>query len=262
MSTVINAGLVTRWWPRRLRHPGLVELAVCQRLRALAAQVPADEAIVELGAYQGRATGWLLLGASEGQGAHVTTVDPWTLYKPRQDTPEELSVLYGRAETYAVFKQHMDAIGATPDRLTVKRGYAHTIGAKWTGPRVGLLWHDAEHSADAVAADLEAWLPHLSETAVVVLHDAGNPAYGVVEGALRVLGDGGWQFEDADGRRHDSPQVIRWRKNPKRRGLLVARRRTEDAAAPERVEQRDESEAGESQQVNETNSLDAAEGGE
>src|SRR5690606_41633810 len=73
------------------------------------------------------------LGASEGQGAHVTTVDPWTLYKPRQDTPEELSVLYGRAETYAVFKQHMDAIGATPDRLTVKRGYAHTIGRKWVG---------------------------------------------------------------------------------------------------------------------------------
>ena len=137
MSTVINAGLVTRWWPRRLRHPGLVELAVCQRLRALAAQVPADEAIVELGAYQGRATGWLLLGASEGQGAHVTTVDPWTLYKPRQDTPEELSVLYGRAETYAVFKQHMDAIGATPDRLTVKRGYAHTIGRKWVVARWG-----------------------------------------------------------------------------------------------------------------------------
>lgn len=232
MSTVINAGLVTRWWPRRLRHPGLVELAVCQRLRALAAQVPADEAIVELGAYQGRATGWLLLGASEGQGAHVTTVDPWTLYKPRQDTPEELSVLYGRAETYAVFKQHMDAIGATPDRLTVKRGYAHTIGRKWVGGPVGLLWHDAEHSADAVARDLEAWLPHLSEGAVVVLHDAGNPEYGVVEGALRVLGDG-WQFEDEDGRLHDEPQVIRWRKNPQRRGMLVARRCLVEETSPQ-----------------------------
>src|SRR5690554_7902537 len=128
MSTVISGGLGTWWWRRRWRRPGLVWLAVCERLRALAAQVPADEAIVELGAYTGRATGWLLLGASEGQGAHVTTVDPWTLYKPRQDTPEELSVLYGRAETYAVFRQHMDAIGATPDRLTVKRGSAKKIG--------------------------------------------------------------------------------------------------------------------------------------
>src|SRR5690606_41792884 len=97
MSTVINAGLVTRWWPRRLRHPGLVELAVCQRLRALAAQVPADAAIVGLGAYQGRATGWLLLGASEGQGAHVPTVDPRTLYKPRQGRPDGRPELYGRA---------------------------------------------------------------------------------------------------------------------------------------------------------------------
>lgn len=260
---MIDASVVTRWKPRRVRQPGLVELGACERLRVLAREVPAGEAIVELGAYQGRATGWLLLGAQEGQGAHVTTVDPWTLYKPRPDTPADLTALYGRPEAYASFKQHMAEIGAGREQLTVKRGYAANIGAKWTGPRVGLLWHDAEHSADAVAADLAAWLPHLSETAVVVLHDAGNPAYGVVEGALRVLGDGGWQFEDADGRLHDVPQVIRWRKNPKRRGLLVARRRpTEDAAAPERVEQRDESEAGESQQVNETNSLDAAEGGE
>src|SRR5690606_41669909 len=122
-----RVGWGARGGPRRRRRPGGAQAPGCERLRALAAQAPADEAIVELGADQGRATGWLLLGASEGQGAHVTTVDPWTLYKPRQDTPEELSVLYGRAETYAVFRQHMDAIGATPDRLTVKRGYAHTI---------------------------------------------------------------------------------------------------------------------------------------
>src|SRR5690606_26214839 len=144
----------------------------------------------------------------------------------------ELSVLYGRAETYAVFRQHMDAIGATPDRLTAQRGYAHTNGRKWVGGPVGLLWHAAEHSADAVARDLEAWLPHLSEGAVVVLHDAGNPEYGVVEGALRVLGDG-WQFEDEDGHLHGEPQVIRWRKNPQRRGMLVARRCRVEETSPQ-----------------------------
>ncbi|MBN3585027.1 hypothetical protein JYB64_21780, partial [Algoriphagus aestuarii] len=51
-------------------------------------------------------------------------------------------------------------------------------------------------------------------------------------GALRVLGDG-WQFEDEDGRLHDEPQVIRWRKNPQRRGMLVARRCLVEETSPQ-----------------------------
>src|SRR5690606_15270126 len=56
---------------------GLVENPCCFRLREYAAKVPADQAIVELGAFKGRTTGWLALGASEGNGAVVHSVDPW-----------------------------------------------------------------------------------------------------------------------------------------------------------------------------------------
>lgn len=210
----IDASVVTEWRPSR-RAPGMVERDACELLRRLAAHVPGGEAVVELGAFKGRSTGWLLLGASEGQGAHVTSVDPWSL---RKDAYSAKSGEYTAPETYQAFKAHMEAVGATPEVHTVKRGYAKSIGAKWDGPPVGLLYHDAEHTADAVEQDLAAWLPHMAEHGVIVLHDACDPRMAVIEGAERALeGVEGW---DWDGR-----ELIPWARKPHRRGLLVVRRR-------------------------------------
>jgi len=206
---VIRASLVTDW-SRLSRQRGQVELAACQLLRDLAARVPADQAIVELGAFAGRSTGWLLLGAQDGHGAHVTTVDPWERYAgDYYDYPEYLAARRR-------FEAWMARIGATPDRHTVVQDVAHQVAEAWQGPQVGLLWHDAEHSADAVARDLAAWQAHIAPGGVVVLHDAGNPRMGVVEGARRVLDAPGWDWR---GRR-----LIRWQRRPDRRGVLIVRR--------------------------------------
>lgn len=201
---------------------GQVERSVCRRLRALAAGVPADQAIIEIGAYRGRSTGYLVLGAQEGNRAHVTTIDPWTL-RPLSSWPEgyfDVDVIgkYSEKESYDAFKAHMERIGATRDMFTVKRGYGANAAAKWEGPKVGLLWHDAEHTADAVETDLAAWLPHLADTATVVLHDAGNPHFGVVEGAGRVLDVDGWDWEGRE--------VARWHVKSEKRGALYVRRPT------------------------------------
>lgn len=220
-GAVIDAGKVTQW-RRGRRAKGLVERAACERLRGLAGQVPSDEAIVELGAYRGRATGWLLLGASEGGGAHVTSVDPWGL---RADAYSPWSPYYTDPAAEEAFIAHLSRIGAHPGVHTRVRGFAAAAGRTWPGPKVGLLWHDAEHTAGAVEEDLAAWAPHLAKDAVVVLHDAADPRHGVVEGAARVLGRGyerGWAYVGADGWVYADPQVIRWGRKPERRGLLIA----------------------------------------
>jgi hypothetical protein len=208
---VIDTDVVTDW-RRRHRAPGLVERAACARLRALAAAVPAGEAIVELGAYRGRATGWLLLGAQEGHGAHVTSVDPWE-QRAGQDYEGRIA---GVESARPGFEEYTRRIGATGERLTVRQGYAADVGRSWSGPPVGLLWHDAGHGAEEVAADLAVWLPHMAPGAVVALHDAGNPLWGVTEGARRVLVDApGW---DWGGR-----ELTLWARRPERRGLLLVR---------------------------------------
>lgn len=208
-GAVIRESVVTDWRPGH-RAPGKVELGACQLLRRLAAEVPADQAVVELGAYQGRSTGWLLLGAQDGHGAHVTTVDPWGTrsgaYTGR---------VRAAAGAEAEFQAHMAAIGATDAVLTVRRELATSAAQQWAGPPVGLLWHDAGHGSAEVEADLRAWLPHLSPSAVVVLHDAARPTYGVVEGARRVLDAAGWDWPG---------QLIRWQRRPQRRGVLIVRR--------------------------------------
>lgn len=218
---MISSDVVTQWSKRR-RHEGQVELAACRRLRALASRVPADQAIVELGVYQGRATGWLLLGAQEGVGAHVTAVDPWGL---RRDGYSPDSGHYTHPAAYEGFRAHMDRIGAESSALTTKRGYARSVAAKWRGPTVGLLVHDAEHTAKAVEADLAAWLPRLAEDAAVVVHGASAPD--VRAGVAAALGTGyeqGWRYTGPDGWAHGEPVLIPWVRRPGRRGLVVARR--------------------------------------
>jgi hypothetical protein len=195
---------------------GNTERAACQRLHKLAARVPAEHAIVELGAYKGRTTAWLAHGASKGRGAPVYAVDPWDL-RSADDWPDDYADhlafdTYGLSETFGAYRTHLEATGV---EVSTIRSFAEDAGLRWTGGQVGLLYHDAEHTAEAVERDLTAWMAHLAPSCVVALHDAGNPRFGVTEGA-RMLEAFGF---DWPGR-----ELHRWKKHPERRGLLVVRR--------------------------------------
>lgn len=196
---------------------GLVERAACRALYRLAEKVPAGQAIVELGAYCGRSTGWLVAGS---KGAHVWSVDPWEDLADDAVTPEYAAIEAGyRNGNYvaagAAWRAHVTACRITPKMCTPLQSTAIDVAASWSGPPVGLLFHDAVHSREAVVADLEAWLPHLARGCVVALHDAGNPEMGVVAGAGDVLPAAGFEWP---------ARLYRWRKAPERRGLLVVRR--------------------------------------
>lgn len=211
---MIDAAAVTRWRPKRRRIPGQVERSVCELLRELAVQVPAGRAIVELGAFKGRSTAWLLLGAQDGHGAHVTTVDPWEDYAGDYYQPE-----HGYRPARAAFEAHMALIGATAAVHTAVQGTAAAAALRWheQGPPVGLLFHDAEHSAKAVARDLYMWKGLVAPGGVVVLHDAGNPEMGVQEGAEQVLDNAAWDWAGRE--------LRLWRRRPQRRGVLIVRKK-------------------------------------
>ena len=167
------------------QSPGLIEVPCMNALRALAAEVPADQAVVELGSYRGRSTAVLALGASEGNGAEVHAFDPWedgAEIDPAYVATAKSVAEYREPSTRAAFAEHMQRTGAE-EHVT-----AHICtgvdGAKnWEGPAVGLLFVDALHDYESVLADLRAWLPKMAPHAVVVLHDTDDVRYAVNEAA-------------------------------------------------------------------------------
>src|SRR5690606_13242475 len=134
---------------------GLVENPCCFRLREYAAQVPADQVIVELGAFKGRTTGWLALGASEGNGAEVISVDPWddgVIPEGYADHAPSVAE-YTASETRQAYEDHIDECGIR-DLVWQLPTTAVEAAAEYDGPKVGLLWHDALHRREDVRADL------------------------------------------------------------------------------------------------------------
>lgn len=198
---------------------GLVENPACWALRDFAAAVPADQAVVELGAFKGRSTGWLALGASEGNGARVHSVDPWddgmvpSGYRDHARSVAE----YTLSETRQAYEAHLDETGIR-SLVEVHQATASVVAAAYDGPKVGLLWHDALHRMQDVRDDLKAWLPHMADRAVIVLHDVGDPRLGVEAGAKAALGRrAGWDWAGRE--------IHLWAKQPTKRGYMIVRTR-------------------------------------
>lgn len=160
--------------------PGLVAPIEGRRLAELAAGVPAHQAIVEIGAHRGLSSCWLAAGSKAGHGARLTSIDPW----PAAGAPEEhySAEPWGEVGALETWRRNIASVGAD-ELATPLRSLAVDVAAAWSEP-VGLLFHDAEHTFEAVAADFLAWLPFLVDGAWVAVHDY----YGNVPD-----GQGGWR---------------------------------------------------------------------
>jgi hypothetical protein len=148
---------------------GLITPDVGSALRDRAAQVPGDMAIVELGSYKGMSTAHLATGAKEGAGAPVFAVDPW-------DLPGNPYGKHGYSAPIVrdEFERQLRALRLWT-RVTPIRGFSTEVAAAWEGPKVGLLYIDADHSEAAVRADVEAWRPHLADGHVLAFDDLDTP---------------------------------------------------------------------------------------
>lgn len=142
-----------------------------EALYRLAAAVPADEAIVELGTYRGASACWLAAGARAGLGAHVTTIDPHDLPGYRTTTGRGKG---GLDFTDPGIREHaarqIAGCGLT-DAVTMVRGFSVDEAARWDGPPVGLLFIDGDHRQHAARKDFRSWQPHLSREAVICWDD-------------------------------------------------------------------------------------------
>jgi predicted O-methyltransferase YrrM len=139
---------------------GLITDDIASELAGLAAQVPAGQAIVELGSFEGCSTTALALAAA----VEVFAVDLW-------DDPRNIAGKHDftNPDHRARFNEHTAGLNVTAIQ-------ASTVEAaeRYTGPPVGLLFVDADHTFASVRADVEAWWPHLADDAVVAFDDYGT----------------------------------------------------------------------------------------
>lgn len=164
----------TRAWLENTQ--GLVESPEGQRLAELAASVPANQAIVEVGSHTGLSTCWLAAGSRDGNGAHITAVDPWGPPRPgSQDDPWELG-------PEGVLERFRSNIAGTTqyefnedygDLVTPLRTTSQIAADLWVQP-IGLLFIDAIHEGPAVRADWAAWGPHMAPRGLACFHDYGD----------------------------------------------------------------------------------------
>lgn len=142
---------------------GLLAWEEGQELAELAAACLPNLAIVEVGAYTGLSTSWLAYGARAGNGARVTTVDPWPM--PRADDPSDHAARMRQA--FDAFRANMAEAGWP---VTTLRATGLEVARFWVQP-VGVLFLDADAAYPVVSANWRAWEPHLAEGGLVAFHD-------------------------------------------------------------------------------------------
>lgn len=153
-------------------------------LADFAAGVPADHEIVELGVFQGRTALIMAWGAKQGNGAHVTAIDPWDLEGNVYDPP----FTDPGSKAWAVYR--INELGYQ-DRIELVQGFSHEVGEDWSGKPVGLLFVDGDHTHEGARLDIEAWAKHLAPGAVIAVDDYHHPDWpGVAEAVDELVAEG------------------------------------------------------------------------
>lgn len=160
---------------------GLLRPGVGEALAGLAAAVPEDQAIVEVGSFRGKSTAYLAAGSKAGNGAPVFAVDAW-------DLPGNPYGKHGFSAP-AIREQFEAQLRAVRlrSRVTAIRSFSIDAARGWVGPPIGLLFIDGDHTEPAVRGDVTAWAPHLAERHSLAFDDYAtkpNPGVAVVVDAL------------------------------------------------------------------------------
>ena len=163
-----------------------------QVLYDLALNVPAEQAIVELGTFHAKGAIYLAEGASHGDGAHVWTVDPHDLPGYRTTTgsgPVRNRVDYTDPKHRRLAEKQINDSGHS-ERITMVRGFSVDVGRAWGGPKVGLLFIDGNHYEKHVRLDFTAWERHLAPGAIVCFDDYRKAFPGVINVVAHLVDKG------------------------------------------------------------------------
>lgn len=142
-------------------------------LAKLARRVPPGQSIVEIGVYRGGSLRTIAKAAAVG--VPVYGVDTWGI-EGAYESGSENAEKYG-SENLSIARKAVAGL----EHVTLVRNFSTEAAWHYTGPAVGLLYVDGEHTRDAVLADFHAWRPYLAPDATIVFDDYRPTHPGVVD---------------------------------------------------------------------------------
>lgn len=167
----------------------LMEQSAMDYLAGIAAHIPADQAIVEIGTHQAANLTNMARAAKDGLGAICYGIDSYghgDIYHGRPHMLHRYTSADHKIAVDNIRAQHLVRRAKIIVNTSVQ---AATL---WDGPPVGLLVIDGEHREHAVHADFTAWRSHLAPDAVVAFDDyePSRIGAGVIKAVDRLVADG------------------------------------------------------------------------
>lgn len=162
---------------RALTIDGYTKLSELQFLQEIARSLPPGAIVVEVGSWKGRST-VAICDALDGTNAVVWAVDTF-----RGDA--ELVDLHGTIDHEAVRAEFTRNTGEY-ERLRVLEADSVAAAASFADRSIDWVFIDADHSYDAVLADIAAWAPKVKDGGLISGHDYGRS--GVTDAVRRSFG--------------------------------------------------------------------------
>lgn len=152
--------------------------------RALASSDPHRKiTVVEIGAWRGRSS-FYLVDNHAGISAHnIYIVDTWLGSKSEIETHHALAK---EVNLYVDFMRNMQKLHG---RFTPIRATSIEAAEIFDNGTVDYVFIDGEHTYEAVKADIEAWLPKLSNIGIIAGHDYDSNWPGVIKAVHEKFGD-------------------------------------------------------------------------
>lgn len=163
---------------------GHLSSAEMELLYNLAAVVPKDGTIIEIGSFQGKSTICLGLGAKQA-GAQVWAIDP------HEDLQVDSQTHYGMENHAALLKNLVD-FGVADTVRVIAMSASSIFDVWWSNNLIHLLWIDGSHEYNDVRSDLY-WSIHVDGK--IAVHDSSGHFPGVTQALNEFLAANQWHIE-------------------------------------------------------------------
>ncbi|MBV9214915.1 MAG: class I SAM-dependent methyltransferase [Acidobacteria bacterium] len=149
------------------------------RFLALLGAIPtADGEVLEIGSFKGKSTIILAKSArSTRPDVVINAVDPMTA--PSETDPK----LGGLQSSFPDFDRNIRVHGVAAN-VRLHQMFSRDLAETWDKP-IRLLWIDGDHTYAGTKADFDGFAEHLSDGAIVAIHDALHE----FEGGARVFAE-------------------------------------------------------------------------